>query len=133
MGLEVKICLLQGLTQFLTARAVMGTSVRWHGLWSLSSRAITRKRCWRVRSLPTSGKPSEAGPPIPVTRGNRIREGYVYPEEELRPGGGPLVSGHADKTSLNGDNGRANREKCRPLLAESTSCIATKGNLQTTG
>lgn len=65
---------LQSLTQLLLARAVMGTNVRWRGQWSLSSQGITRRRCSRVRSLSTSGKPLEAGPPIPVTRGKRIRE-----------------------------------------------------------
>lgn len=91
LGLEVEglpACLPQGLTQPLLARAVMVTSVRWRGRWSLSSRDITWKPCWRARSLPTSGKPSEAGPPIPATRGNRITGECVYLEEELRPGGG---------------------------------------------
>ncbi|GAB1294795.1 Villin-like protein [Apodemus speciosus] len=63
--------------------AVIGTSVRWRGRWSLTSQGITRKQCSRVRSLSTSGKPSEAGPPILVTTGNRTSGGYVYPEEEL--------------------------------------------------
>lgn len=69
---------MQSLTQLLLARAVMGTNARWLGQWPPSSQGITRKRCWRVRSLSTSGKPSEAGPPTPVTRGNRIIGEYVY-------------------------------------------------------
>ncbi|XP_077929772.1 villin-like protein isoform X5 [Halichoerus grypus] len=50
-------------------RAAAVTSVRWRGWWSLPSLGRTRKRCWRVRSLPTSGRPWEAELPTPATRG----------------------------------------------------------------